>query len=170
MIKTKARREATGKNRKFWTNQPHSFRVRQVKRPAYTLCPDNGGNSGIGYYLMGSPCSSEAHSASACGPALTFPDSLYRRFGAYSSSSQPLQLYNCWRKLYSTCCNVSRFFRQKQKTPAYLTTGSRRNANSTTGTQVSDPTSASRYPFRGRPASIFRSPRPRGAPRPAPGR
>jgi len=42
-------------------SQLHSFRVRQ--NPAYTLCPDNGGNSGGGYWRLRSPCGSKVHSS-----------------------------------------------------------------------------------------------------------
>jgi hypothetical protein len=40
---------------------------------AYTLCPDNGGNSGAGYSAFFSPCNSEVHSALRFGQVFTVP-------------------------------------------------------------------------------------------------
>lgn len=82
-------------------SQLHSHRVRGSplqRNPdsgfPYTLCPDNGGNSGADYWILAylepdrSSCSSEGHSAPARGRDFHLNRSLCRRFDAYSSSSQ----------------------------------------------------------------------------------
>jgi len=80
-----------------WMGGPASlFWVRRTRYTSfdYTLCPDNGGNSGADYSLFGAQTSSygsEAHSAPACGRGFHLsPCSLDHRCGAYSSSSRPL--------------------------------------------------------------------------------
>ncbi len=65
-----------------------------ARKSGDTLCPDNGGISGVGYWvLLRSPCNSEVHSAPLYGQALTVSCSLYRLDAAYSSSSTSLFMY-----------------------------------------------------------------------------
>jgi hypothetical protein len=88
--------------------------VGYVRKPDYTLCPDNGGIPGPGYCFIqktnqnkGSPCNSEVHSRLSCGQVLTVSCSLYRRNGLYSSSSQSF----VYIKIHYTCLiNFVKFF------------------------------------------------------------
>ncbi len=89
--------------RRICKSQPHSLRVRPC---GDTLCPDNGGVSGVGYLACGrSLCNSEVHSAMACASGLhrvcerlaarTLPDSL-RTVSARTRPRLSLWLFG-WR-------------------------------------------------------------------------